>query len=278
MSRLPTFLAQYCGSRPTSPVPFGNSNSRNMSSGPLMPDYFTSKNPSSQLDERDLLDSLAPAPKPDDREMSRVVDALHFLSPADSPAKPRTRGNSNGGYFGKGVRIYPDAESAGGSSLSTPSLESDYSSLSASCSPLSTPLDDSDYLPCLDLVQPSASATPSGECGIARRRKIVLPKLSIPPFQLDASYFSKPAPPPRTKPSSFQFDVSPPRRSKTAYSSSLPTTTATHASSMAPVQPTAQATSRSWNPEPLDLAGIIGERPGSPIRLRQKRRDNGFAF
>lgn len=226
--------------------------------------------------------------------MNRVTEALSYLSPSDSPVKSRRSIQVGGGYFSKHHQeTYGCSTSS--SSLSTPSLESDYSSLSASCSPLSTPLDYSDEYsatrPGEDEEEPtgsplSPSATPTSlNFGIASRRRVQLPKLEIPPFQLDASYFTKPLAPPRTKPSTFQFDVSPPRRSKTAYSSSLPSmaTTASNAlppsSESAPVGVKPRTTSSSWNPEPIDLAGIIGERPGSPtIKFRQKRRDHGFAF
>ncbi|GAA5910283.1 uncharacterized protein JCM6883_001141 [Sporobolomyces salmoneus] len=280
---LPTFLEQYCASKPTSPIPFGNStNSRttmNVSGSPhpQLDDYFSSKlvPTSSQLDERDLIDTLPPVKSQrDEEEMERITRALNFLSPTDqSPAKRRNGAGGGGGWFGK--RIDGDT-SYGSSNLSTPSLESDYSSLSASCSPLSTPLDysEDDFYPTTSPTSPSCAPTSPFD-GIAKRRKVLLPKLEIPPFQLDASYFTRPTAPPKPKPSSFQFDVSPPRRSKTAYSTSVP-------SNPPPVEPTStqamKPSSRSWNPEPMDLAGIIGERPGSPIRLRQKRRDNGFAF
>ncbi|GAA5958108.1 hypothetical protein JCM3765_002814 [Sporobolomyces pararoseus] len=291
-SSLPTFLAQFCGSRPTSPTPFGNS-TKTTSEPPSHMDYFNSKK-TSQLDEQDLLDTIPSShqrKRDQEEEMNRVTEALNYLSPTDSPARTKRAvgGGAGSGYFGK-HHVLQDSSygssTTSSSSLSTPSLESDYSSssLSASCSPLSTPLDYSDeYSTPRDedddsTAQPlSASKVPTSlNFGIASRRKIHLPKLEIPPFQLDASYFSKPAPPPRTKPSTFQFDVSPPRRSKTAYSTSLPSNPAPPPQQQ---QSTNKFTSSSWNPEPVDLAGIIGERPGSPtIKFRQKRRDHGFAF
>ncbi|GAA5877599.1 hypothetical protein JCM16303_003394 [Sporobolomyces ruberrimus] len=286
-TRLSTFLEQYTGSRPSSPVPFGNSNMSGPSSSSCQPDYFTMRN--SQLDDRDLLDSIPTLPSKslvqarDETELERITDALNSLSPADSPVKynPSSKRSVGGGYFAKGVGMHHgggvDAAGTVGnasSTLSTPSLESDYSSLSASCSPLSTPLDESDYiLP--PLAQTAAPTSPKD--GIAQRRRIQLPKLEIPAFQLDASYFTSKtaAPPPRAKPSTFQFDVSPPRRSKNAYSTSLPSNTA---SCPPPSKPSTATTSTSWNPEPINLDGIIGERPGSPIRFRQRRRETGFAF
>ncbi|GAA5987619.1 hypothetical protein JCM5350_001900 [Sporobolomyces pararoseus] len=264
-------------------------------------DYFNSKQ-TSQLDDQDLLDTIPSAthPRPqqsrkreEEEEMDRVTEALNYLSPTDSPARSKRVVVGSGGYFGKHhTTVSYGSSTTSSSSLSTPSLESDYSSssLSNSCSPLSTPLDYSDEY--------STSRDPDGEedstnqplspskvptslnFGIASRRKIHLPKLEIPPFQLDASYFTSTSkqPPTRTKPSSFQFDVSPPRRSKTAYSTSLPTTT-NPASRSTTTTNNKFTTSASWNPEPIDLVGIIGERPGSPtIKFRQKRRDHGFAF
>ncbi|GAA5932788.1 uncharacterized protein JCM15063_002203 [Sporobolomyces koalae] len=260
-------------------------------------DYFSCNGrapPSSQLDEQDLLDSLPPLPKSivqeeQERELSRLTDALNHLNTnalvRPAPRRIRAQSAASSGYFGRhvGGGDYLGSSSGGGSSLSTPSLESDYSSsLSASCSPLSTPLDDDAY---------SYSSGPSSALdsevpfiGIAKRRQVKLPKLEIPAFTLDASYFAKAPPKPAaTKPSSFQFDVSPPRRSKNAYSStatstSLPAPT-TQCESL-PKPSTRQFTSSSWaRPDPVDLAGIIGqERPGSPIRLRKKRTDYGFAF
>jgi hypothetical protein len=238
-------------------------------------DYFSSKKTcSSQLDERDLLDTL-PVKTTTTVEMNRITDALNYLSPNDSPSKlRRVQHGGAGGYFSNN-----HSSSYGSSTLSTPSLESDYSSstsLSASCSPLSTPLDYSDEFQQEEEYPRRNAAAPTSESeGIASRRKIQLPKLEIPRFKLDASYFTSTAAAKvsRPKPSNFQFDVSPPRRSKTAYSTSLPTNQPT-TTTVKPIN----TSSTSWNPEPIDLVGIMGDRPGSPIRLRQKRRDNGFAF
>ncbi|GAA5851398.1 hypothetical protein JCM3766R1_000624 [Sporobolomyces carnicolor] len=264
---------------------------------PRAVDYFSSKavnhSPtSSRLDERDLAEPFVVRPEPrhaQPDDVNRLAEALHHLSPMrPHPASRTTRSTTGGSYFN------PKAvEPSTSSSLSTtPSLESDSSScsLSASCSPLSTPLDYSDY------ASRSYGTNPFGDqdddersrnldsherggagAGIARRRRVELPKLEIPPFQLDASYFATAPPKPRLKqPSSFQFDVSPPRRSKTAYSASLPASASTTTTTT--TNNKVKSGSSSWNPEPIDLAGIMGERPGSPIRFRQKRRDNGFAF
>ncbi|GAA5829795.1 hypothetical protein JCM5353_002234 [Sporobolomyces roseus] len=262
-STLPTILQQYCGSRPTSPVPFGikmQSPSSLPSSSANEPDYF-----SSHLNTQDLLDSLPKLSKSsmvegEQLELERIREGL--LNKAHGKeGKPRRPSAS---YFRIVKNQGMDSISAsGGSSLSTPSLESDYS-LSASCSPLHTPLDDYEYsgpATPLDSNSPvlEASSSSSPPPSLASRRGRPM-KIEIPPFQLDASYFTAPTKAAVAKPSSFQFDVAPPRRSKPA---SLP---------MKPSAPS------SWSQDPVDLAGIIGERPGSPIRFKQKRRDNGFAF
>ena len=267
-STLPTILQQYCGSRPTSPVQFGIK-MQSPSSQPRNPSSHESDYFSSHLNTQDLLDSLPKLSKStmvegEELELERIRNGLLQQAPGKEGNVGKAR-RPSASYFrivkNQGVDIA--SSTSGGSSLSTPSLESDYS-LSASCSPLHTPLDDYEYSgPATPLDSNSPVLEPASLPSLATRRGRPM-KIDIPAFQLDASYFTAPPKAAVAKPSSFQFDVAPPRRSK-------PSNTSTSL----PAKPSAPS---SWSQDPVDLAGIIGERPGSPIRFKTKRRDNGFAF
>ncbi|GAA6062455.1 hypothetical protein JCM10212_005358 [Sporobolomyces blumeae] len=288
---LPAFLQQYTGSRhePSANSTFGcpmsvspSSHGRSASEvrlANLHLDYISSK-----LDDLDLLDSLPRLPKSvaeveSESERMRFADALAHVASTDSPIRvksPTASSRRSSSYFNLSRNLFHDADSSytsssGGSSFSTPSLESDsdFYTASSSCSPLPTPLEErceftGDVAPSsLDSVQVvAAQPPPPPATGIAARRRTGMPPMrlvNLPPFKFDPATCGA-VPEPKPVPTSFSWSDSASPQKARSRNNSL----------------SSESTRAQWRQDFADIAGI--ERPGSPRMLRVKKRSTGFAF